>query len=176
MATPTSTVLKVLVPAAIAVFVVALARRQRLDPRQDLGMRWPGALPVLAWLGAYAAYMLGTDALFHWRGPFDFAPWRAIPLAVAVARVLAVGVIGPTAEELVFRGYGYARLTRTRLGVGRSIGLLAAAWSVVHIEYGWQVLLLLFGAGLLLGAARHRTGSVVTPVAMHVLWNLYAIW
>lgn len=176
MATPSSTLMKVLVPAAIAVFVIVLARRQGLDARRDMGLCWPGAPVLLGWLVVYAAYMLGTDALFHWRGPFDFAPWRAIPLAVAVARVVAVGVIGPTAEELVFRGYGFARLTRTRLGVAKSIGLLAAVWSVVHIEYGWQVLVLLFGAGLLLGVARHRTHSVVTPVAMHVLWNLYAIW
>jgi CAAX amino terminal protease family. len=35
---------------------------------------------------------------------------------------------------------------------------------------------LIFVDGLLLGAARYRTKSVYVPIAMHLLWNLYAIW
>ena len=35
---------------------------------------------------------------------------------------------------------------------------------------------IIFVDGLILGLARWRTRSVFAPAAMHMLYNLYAIW
>jgi membrane protease YdiL (CAAX protease family) len=57
-----------------------------------------------------------------------------------------------------------------------TVVVLAAAWSLLHTAYTPAVIALIFIDGLLLGAARYQTKSIVTPMLMHVMWNLYAIW
>ena len=90
--------------------------------------------------------------------------------------MLGVGILGPIAEELIFRGLLYGRLVGTRLGAVGSIVILALGWALIHTSYSGVVIAVIFVEGLLLGAARWRTGSVLAPVLMHILWNLYAVW
>ena len=89
---------------------------------------------------------------------------------------LAVGILGPTAEELVFRGVLFSRLMTTRLGPVGTIVLLALVWSAIHTSYELRVIAVIFVEGLILGAARWKTGSVIPPILMHIVWNLYAVW
>jgi membrane protease YdiL (CAAX protease family) len=49
-------------------------------------------------------------------------------------------------------------------------------WALLHWSYSWAVIGVIVIDGLLLGAARARTGSVVPPIIMHALYNIYAIW
>ncbi|HET7463662.1 MAG TPA: CPBP family intramembrane glutamic endopeptidase [Longimicrobium sp.] len=170
-----SPVVKVVVPVAAAALVLAAARRRGMSWRDDLGMAPPPAAAAAVWIVVWLAWMLGTDLAMNWRGPWDFTAWRAAPLANSVLRVLAVGVLGPAAEEILFRGFLLHRL-RKPLGVRAAIVVTAALWAAVHVDYALPIILLLFGSGLLLGAARVHTRSVWVPVAMHVIWNLYAIW
>jgi len=120
--------------------------------------------------------MLGTNAVMNWRGPWNFEPWRQQRLVVSGLRVLAVGILGPIAEELIFRGFLYARLNRTKLAGWMTIVVLAVAWALLHASYSSAVIGVLIVDGILLGVARQRSGSVVVPILMHVTWNLYAIW
>ena len=70
----------------------------------------------------------------------------------------------------------YERMLRARLDPRLVIAILAAGWAVLHYSYAGGVIALIFVGGLLLGAARRQTGSVVPPILMHMLWNLWAIW
>jgi membrane protease YdiL (CAAX protease family) len=160
--------------ATAAVFVAA--RRRQWSLRDDLGLASPAIRQLVFWLAIYVAFMLGSNAVMGWRGPWDFAPWKAQPLIVSVLRVLAVGVLGPIGEELMFRGFFFSRLARTRLGSEVAIVLVAAAWTAIHVAYAPPILALIFVAGILLGLARWRSGSVIVPIAMHIVWNLYAVW
>jgi hypothetical protein len=101
---------------------------------------------------------------------------KRAPLYIDGMRILAVCILGPTAEELLFRGLLYGALTRTRLKVAGSVFVAAIGWALMHTAYSPAVIALLFVGGLLLGAARYRTKSVIVPIAMHIVWNLYAIW
>jgi membrane protease YdiL (CAAX protease family) len=170
------TLLKVLIPLAGIAIVFLVARMRRLSLRDDIGLKTPPLGESAVWVLVYAAWMLGTNYVMYWRGPWDFSVWQKSPLLIDVLRVLAVGILGPIAEELIFRGLLYGRLVRTRLGVRWTIILLAAAFAVLHTAYTPAVIAIIFVDGLLLGAARYRTKSVYVPIAMHLLWNLYAIW
>lgn len=167
---------KVVLPAAAILLLLLVARKRSADPRAALGLTPPPIGATLAWLALYAAFILGTNAVMDWRGPWDFTPWRTAPLFVNICRVLGVCFLGPIAEELVFRGLLYDRITRSKLDPRLGIAILAAAWAVMHVSYTGGVITLLFAAGILLGLARRQTGSVITPIAMHILWNLYAVW
>ncbi len=86
--------------------------------------------------------------------------------------VLSIAIVGlvlvaPAAEELVFRGLGFATLGRFALP------LTTALFAVAH---GLAVLLIPVAiAGLLLGLIRERTGSVFPGMGVHMSLNALAI-
>ena len=118
-------------------------------------MTWAFGLhpPSKADLGALAAHLPGPKmALF------------ALSVVVAV----------PLAEEMVFRGFLY-RIARGHVGRWTAAALVAAVWAALHTQYDWLDAGRLFAFGLLFGAARIRTGSVLVPWAMHAYMNLGAV-
>jgi membrane protease YdiL (CAAX protease family) len=170
-----SAAVKLAVSAGLAAFVLYRLRSSS-KPSRQWGLQPPALHAAAAgWIAVYLAWMLGTDLVTHWRGPWDFTPWSEAPLAASVMRVLAVGVFGPIAEELVFRGYLFG-LLKDRAGIPLTIAVTSLGWAVLHVDYTWWVIAIIAVDGLLLGLARWRTGSVYVPIAMHVLYNLYAIW
>jgi membrane protease YdiL (CAAX protease family) len=58
--------------------------------------------------------------------------------------VLAIGVVGPIAEEQAMRGRVMGMLRRTRLGIYGAIVVSAAVWSAMLIQYAPLLLLLIF--------------------------------
>ncbi|MEO7365847.1 MAG: CPBP family intramembrane glutamic endopeptidase [Sphingomicrobium sp.] len=161
--------------SATALVILAVRMKRSKRSFDWFGVTAPPLVPTLAFIAVYLAWMLGSDALTHWRGPWDFRPWQQAPLLASAMRVLAVCVLGPMVEELLFRGIIFSWL-RDRVNVGLTIALTAMGWSLLHYEYSWGVIAIIFVDGLLLGLARWRTGSVFAPAAMHMLYNLYAIW
>lgn len=85
---------------------------------------------------------------------------------------LAVVVLAPLSEEIFFRGFLFAGWSRSRLGGWGAIFLTATLWAVIHLQYDWYGIATIFAAGLLLGYARLRTGSIVPAIVMHALMNL----
>lgn len=167
-----SAALKVGISAAVIAVVLF---RTRNIPREELGFVRAQVGASLAFVLAYLAWMVASDAAIHWRGPWDFRPWMAAPLAASAMRVLAVALLGPIAEELIFRGWFFG-LLQNRVGAHLTIFLTAAGWGLLHYSYTWGVILVIIIDGILLGLARWRTGSVYVPILMHALYNLYAIW
>ena len=56
------------------------------------------------------------------------------------------------------------------------IAITALSWALLHYSYSWTVIAIIVVDGVLLGLARWKSGSVVTPILMHAAYNLYAIW
>ncbi len=168
-----SGLVKVAIPIA-AIAVVLWRTRKR--SAADMGYVSPPVWQALALIALYLAWMVASDALLHWRGPWDFSPWVRGGWQQGALRVLAVCVLGPIAEELIFRGWIYGALVKTRAGVAGAIVLTAAGWAVLHYAYDWRVIGVIFVDGLLLGLTRWRTRSIFPNFAQHMLYNLYAIW
>jgi membrane protease YdiL (CAAX protease family) len=170
-----SAAIKAAVSAGLAVFIYLRLRMGKSEPAR-WGLQAPDGVGfALAIVGVYLAWMAGSDLATGWRGPWDFAPWRAAPLLASVLRVLAVCVFGAIAEELVFRGYLYG-LLKDRVGVPLTIAVTAVGWAALHVQYDLWIIAIIVVDGLLLGVARWRSGSVYVPIAMHMFYNLYAIW
>ena len=158
-----------------AAIVVVLIRTKQL-PRAELGLVKPSPLlPGLVLLAFYLGWMLGTNALMGWRGPWDWTPWLAAPFLASALRVLAVCILGPIAEELIFRGWFFGALQK-RIGAAATIALTAAGWAALHYSYSWAVMGVILVDGLMLGLARLTSRSVYPPIVMHILYNLYAVW
>ncbi|MCC7383363.1 MAG: CPBP family intramembrane metalloprotease [Deltaproteobacteria bacterium] len=87
--------------------------------------------------------------------------------------VLVMGVLGPVAEELFFRGYVQSRLV-DRWGAWVGIGLSALLFALIHIDP--MLIVSAAGAGVILGLLFLRTGSVRVTIVAHAANNmLYAL-
>ena len=160
--------------AAVALILFRVSRSKSRDLRW-FGIARPELLPTVIFTVLYLGWMFASDQLIHWRGPWDFRPWQSAPMLASAMRVLAVCLLGPTAEELVFRGVIFSWL-KERIPLTLTIVITAVAWALLHWSYPWPVIGVIVVDGFLLGAARARTGSVMPPIIMHAFYNLYAVW
>jgi len=96
---------------------------------------------------------------------------RTHPLALAWM-VLIIGIIGPVAEEVFFRGLSYNILKR-RLGVPAGIVLSAIFFSAIHgnpLAFFPIVVM-----GVVLAWTYERTGSLAVPIGIHCANNLLVV-
>jgi membrane protease YdiL (CAAX protease family) len=78
-------------------------------------------------------------------------------------------------EELVWRGVIQTQLSQ-RFGTINAVWLAAGAYTVVQVPVGSPVLLLAaFSCGLMWGALRAKTGSLVSVLVAHVLWDVIVL-
>jgi membrane protease YdiL (CAAX protease family) len=89
--------------------------------------------------------------------------------------VLAIAVVAPVTEEIVFRGFVYRGWSRAWLGVAGTVLVTSALWALLHTQYDWDGVALIFAIGLVFGWLRWRSGSTSLTIALHVLINLGAL-
>lgn len=165
-------------PCVGLIFLFAWARRRQFSLRRYLGIDVPSAWRVVGWVGATALFA-GAATVSSWAVPdpvgetFMVEAYRTsvFPPLLMVVFILAA----PLFEELLFRGFMFEGIRLSRLGAAGAVLISSAAWAVIHLQYGPISILLLFFLGLLLGAARLRTGSVVVCFLMHAVFNLVAV-
>jgi membrane protease YdiL (CAAX protease family) len=87
---------------------------------------------------------------------------------------LAIVIAGPLFEEVFFRGFLLAGFASSFMGPRGAIVLTAALWAVIHWQYDAYHMAFIFLLGLVFGAARIRTGSLLVPLILHALTNLGA--
>ena len=98
-------------------------------------------------------------------------PKTTLGLAVTL---IAVVVIAPLWEELVFRGFVYRGIASSRLGVAGAIVISSLLWAALHLDRTWIGMAELFCCGLVWGWLRWRTGSTAVTMAVHCVNNSIA--
>jgi len=92
--------------------------------------------------------------------------------------ILAIAVVAPAAEELIFRGFLYGTL-RQRMSWWAAAAVSGLAFAILHAaSVGGYVLLLLpalFLAGVVLAAVYEWTRSLVPGMVVHASYNLFAV-
>jgi membrane protease YdiL (CAAX protease family) len=172
-----ATLIKVAIPLLGMIIPLVVARLRGFDVREFAALRRPTARQFALWLGIWIVWMVLTELVlqtFHLEEP---SHWRAYAPLIVALRILAIGLLGPIAEELIFRGVIYGRLA-PKIGVPATIVSVAIVWGLIHLAngYAWTTIVLICIDGLLLGYARQKSGSVLVPMAMHSLANLYSIY
>jgi uncharacterized protein len=84
---------------------------------------------------------------------------------------LAVVVIAPIGEEILFRGFLFRGWQRSPNNAWAAIGVTAALWAIVHVQYNLLVIGEIFLVGLGLGWVRWRTGSTISTIVLHSFLN-----
>lgn len=96
---------------------------------------------------------------------------RAHPIPL-VLMTLVIGVIGPIAEEVFFRGFAYGIFKR-RCGVVGGIILSAILFSAIHGNP--LALVPIFVMGVVLAWTYERTGNLAAPIGIHCANNLLVV-
>ena len=103
-------------------------------------------------------------------------PWIPLDPAASLLPWAQVTLLVATAEEVVIRGALF-RATEDVAGPAGAIAFTAAVFALLHVPlYGWAVVPLDLGVGVLLGGLRVLTGGVLAPVVAHVVADLAAWW
>jgi membrane protease YdiL (CAAX protease family) len=156
---------------------LALTGGARIQRPRSLRSSIAGGMVVGALLIALALLGMAVAGRLSWAGPAagpsvgpgawvaaGFAPWAAITVLVA------------TSEELLLRG---ALFDATERAVGAGVAVVATSlvFALIHVPlYGWHVVPLDLGVGLLLGGLRLVTGGVSAPAAAHTIADLATWW
>lgn len=93
----------------------------------------------------------------------------------ALALVIDICLIAPIIEEFIFRGVIYERLRTSRVGNYGAIFITSLTFTLIHLQYEWVILAMLFPWALLLGFVRYKTGNLYYCIALHILNNIIAM-
>ncbi|MFC1859475.1 CPBP family intramembrane glutamic endopeptidase [Thermodesulfobacteriota bacterium] len=86
--------------------------------------------------------------------------------------LIAIVIVGPSFEEVVFRGFIFKGLINSRIGTHGTLWFTAIFWSLLHFQYDAYGMINVLALGLLFGAARLKTGSTCLVLCMHCFNNL----
>jgi membrane protease YdiL (CAAX protease family) len=169
------------VAATMAVAWAGLRRGgvERPEPalRRSLGLVRPARRRVVAWTLATAAFMAGYElaARLLERPPLpDFLVEMHATAGWLPGLLVAVVVLAPVAEEVLFRGFLLPGLAAGPAGGAGAVVATALLFAVIHLQYDLFDMTGVCGLGLLLGAARWHSGSLWLPVGLHMAVNLLA--
>lgn len=90
--------------------------------------------------------------------------------------ILAVVLIIPIYEELIFRGFMWSALVNSKLGIVGASLITSGVFAWVHFQYGVVELMMIFALALLFGMARLYSGSLKLPIFLHITNNSMAMW
>lgn len=126
-------------------------------------------LIVLLATGLYSLIVFGIDPGLILP---DLRPFSAMMQSdVWWLTVLVVCIGAPVAEEVLFRGFLFAALAKTRLGLIGTAVLTSGFWTALHAGYAPAAMIEVFGIGLLFSWLLVRTGSLRVTIFCHAAYN-----
>jgi len=132
---------------------------------------------VLLWIGISLILMLTLDAIaFLAKKPLVPEVMLSQYKSAHFLWLLGLGmiVLAPLYEELLIRGFLFKGFLKSSLGPIGAVMLSGLFWSIVHFQYDVAMIFGIFVFSILLGLARLNTKSLLTPIAMHIFWNIGA--
>ncbi|MDD2461483.1 MAG: CPBP family intramembrane glutamic endopeptidase [Kiritimatiellia bacterium] len=131
------------------------------------------ALPPVALISQGVGIAL--DAFGLEQPPQEVFQWLgdgSVPCGMRVGLITAAVLIAPTVEEFVFRGILFRALLRHRRFAYAAL-LSGAYFALVHLHAPSFLPLLALSAAFSAGYA--ATGSILTPIVMHALFNAVSL-
>lgn len=168
----------------LAIALVYWFVRRRGGGWKTLGVRGfrPGrgvVVVVLGFIGFFVTAAVATVLLEHFAPGVDLTAEQEIPFLAArqaweiVLAFLALVVIAPVSEELVFRGLLLPAFGKV-FGLLPSVVIISIGFGLLHPPLSAMIIIGLFA--IFLGIAYIATKSVWPPIALHASKNLLAFF
>jgi len=166
------------VPCGLLVVLFAWLRTRNTGAVWEyLALQPVSARALISWVGAALLMVAAADTVTLLLGRPVVPEFMASGYRTVVFKPLfwfALCLVAPVVEEIVFRGFLFAGFERSKLGPIGTVIVTSLSWTAVHVQYGFYELTVVLLFGLVLGAVRARTASVVPTVAVHVTINIVA--
>jgi len=168
----------IFVSTPVEVALLALfARRVSANTADYLGLIWPkrselvfGAAAMIALIivGNIVSFLVGRSLVTS----FQLDIYTTASAAGGLVWLwLAVVVLTPVGEEIIFRGFLFRGWLRAPSDAWPVIIVTSLLWAVIHLQYDWYVIGQIFVFGLLLGWLRWASGSTILTILLHALIN-----
>jgi uncharacterized protein len=132
---------------------------------------------IIKWIGLTAVLITISDATTILLGRSVVPEFSKVAYETAHPVWLlwvAFVVAAPVLEEAFFRGFLFNGLESSFMKSKGAILVTAALWAATHIQYDVYIMIMIFCSGIMFGAARVFTGSLLVPMALHMFTNLVA--
>jgi len=170
--------LVIAVSTPIQVGLLALfAKRTGVSAAEYLGLKWPSGGEFLFGLAATVTLIVAGNLLSWLLGQNLVTPFQTNIYTTASAAgwllwlLIAVAIITPIGEEILFRGFLFRGFLRKPGDAWAVIVLTSLLWAIIHVQYDWYVIAQIFAFGLLLGWLRWASGSTILTILLHALIN-----
>jgi len=169
----------IFVSTPVQVGLLALAsQRAGASAAEYLGLIWPSRSEIIFGVAAVAAAIIAGNIISWLLGHNIVTPFQTDIYRTASAAgwlpwlCLAVIVVTPVGEEILFRGFLFRGWLHAPRDTWPVIAIIALLWAIIHVQYDWFVIAQVFSFGLLLGWMRWVTGSTILTIVLHALINL----
>lgn len=169
----------VLLGSPIAIFFTGWFIKLRQGPTlaDYLGLHWPSWRTVTLSSLGMVAVLIGSEGFTLLIDRPTVSDVMADVYRTANFKPLlwlSIVLLGPIAEEVIFRGFLFQGWSKSQLGGWGAIILTSVAWAIIHLQYNLYGVAIIFAYGIFLGLVRLRTGSVLLCAVLHCLMNLIA--
>jgi hypothetical protein len=162
----------------VALIVVLVRLRRGLTVKRYLGLKAIAPRSLFIWIVIVTVFALISDLLTPVSGRPLIPDFMVDAYSTARCAPLfwcAIVVAAPLFEEVFFRGFLFEGFQQSRLGPLGAIAVTSFAWAIMHVQYGAYELGTVFVLGIIFGVARWKAQSLYPPLAMHALFNLFAL-
>jgi len=147
------------------------------DRAEGLALRTPrggwkvlplSLVPLFALTGIWTAALmwLQPDAVIG-----DLRPFKEMLEAGGIVTLLVLAIGAPLSEELLFRGFLFSGLAKSKLGLVGTGVLTAVLWTGMHAGYSVFGLIEVLTIGLYFSWLLVRTGSTWVTIFCHAVYN-----
>ncbi len=174
-----SAILRVLPFAAVLIVVYLRMRAKKIDPA-SIDLRKPKSnFRFFIWTFGFLVLVLLIEFVLYGFGVLEINAWHN-QLYASIIRIAGAVILAPIAEELLFRGFILNLLTKRKINNHVAIFIQACLFVALH-NFTYQntfssnigILQGLLDASLF-AYARYDTGSIYTPMVMHMTGNAVA--
>lgn len=131
-------------------------------------LKWVGVLAVFIVLANIIALIVDRPIVSDFMSAIYVSAHPLWMLWVALI------IAAPLFEEIFFRGFLLQGFAASFMGPIGAVFVTSGLWASIHTQYDTYDKVVIFCLGLVLGAARVHTGSLLAPFGLHALSNLEA--
>lgn len=165
----------------LTVISVLIIRLKGANIGQYLALTPFSLVVAMGFFGLLLLFMIGSEALTYLldKSPTDFVDPLYESVSSVWLLVIAMVIIAPIYEELVFRGILWSAIAEQfseQRGALIASVVTSIIFAVIHLQYGLYEISTIVVLALLFCYARIKSGSLLLPMLLHILNNGTAMW
>lgn len=136
---------------------------------------------AMGFIGLWLLFVISTETLTY---ILDKDPTAFVDVLYDSANpkwllIVTMVVVAPIYEEVMFRGILWSAVREQFAGSkGAWVATISTSvlFSIIHLQYEFYEMSVIFILAMLLGYARSRSGSLYVPILLHIINNGLAMW